>query len=110
MNNAIARVAGLLGIAAVGALVAGQYGDRADSSVPAFQLAMVISACLVAVGGLLGLIGIRNPRPDRKVEAGGCPGGQLAGAPREVARTHRRGAEAPVLPAASAAPEPTAAR
>ena len=110
INNAVARVAGLLGIAIVGAIVAGMYGDRADSSVPAFQLAMVISACLVAGGGLLGLIGIRNPRPDRKVEAGGCPGGQLAGAPREVARTHRRGAEAAALPAASAAPEPSAAR
>ncbi len=84
INNAIARVAGLLGIAIVGAIVAGRYGDAADSSVAAFHLAMAISAGLVAMGGVLGLIGIRNPK--RKVEACDCPGGQLAGAPRDAAR------------------------
>ena len=86
INNAIARVAGLLGIAIVGAIVAAQYGDDADESVAAFHLAMAISAGLVAMGGVLGLIGIRNPK--RKVDACDCPGGQLAGAPRDAAR-HR---------------------
>jgi hypothetical protein len=33
---------------------------------------------------VLGLVGIRNPQ--REVEAGGCPGGQLAGVPQEGAR------------------------
>ena len=84
INNAIARVAGLLGIALVGALVAGRYGDAADSSIGAFHLAMGISAGLVGLGGVLGLIFIRNP--ERTLEARGCPGGQLAGAPREAAR------------------------
>ncbi len=84
INNAIARVAGLLGIALVGALVAGRYGDAADSSIGAFHLAMGISAGLVGAGGVLGLIFVRNP--EREVEAGGCSGGQLAGAPREAAR------------------------
>ncbi|MGH3992741.1 MAG: MFS transporter, partial [Pseudonocardiaceae bacterium] len=43
VNNAIARLAGLLGIAIVGAIVAARYGDSADSSVGAFHLAMAIS-------------------------------------------------------------------
>ncbi|MDQ3645140.1 MAG: MFS transporter, partial [Actinomycetota bacterium] len=84
INNAIARVAGLLGIALVGALVAGRYGDAADSSVGAFHLAMGISAGLVGAGGVLGLIFVRNPQ--RRVKAGECPGGQLTGAPRDAAR------------------------
>ena len=84
VNYAIARVAGLLGIALVGAIVADRYGDAADSSTAAFHLAMGISAALVAFGGVLGLIGIQNPK--RRVDASGCPGGQLSGAPREAAR------------------------
>ncbi len=84
INNAIARVAGLLGIALVGALVAGRYGDAADSSVAAFHLAMGISAGLVGLGGLLGLAFVRNP--EREIDASECPGGQLAGVPRDVAR------------------------
>lgn len=91
INNAVARVAGLLGIAIVGAIVAGRYGDAADSSVGAFHLAMGISAGLVALGGVLGLVGIRNPQKQRRVEAGGCAGGQLAGAPHEAVRHHRAG-------------------
>ena len=47
VNNAIARMAGLMGIAIVGAIVAGRYGDAASSSVDAFHLAMAISAGLV---------------------------------------------------------------
>jgi len=38
-----------------------------------------ISATLVALGGLLGLAGIRNPR--RVVRCEDCAGGQLATAP-----------------------------
>ena len=86
INNAIARVAGLLGIAIVGAIVAARYGDSADASVGAFHLGMAIAAGLVGLGGVLGLIGIRNPR--RKVAACDCSGGQLSGAPREAARHH----------------------
>jgi EmrB/QacA subfamily drug resistance transporter len=129
VNNAIARVASLVAIAGVGALVAAQFGsslddrlagdagrpelaaalDRAkrqplarvapeglgaglrqrvaaaaeDASISAFRLGMGISAGLVALGGLLGLAGIENPR--RKVRCRDCPGGQLAGQPREAA-------------------------
>ncbi len=88
VNNAIARVAGLLGISIVGAIVAGRYGDAADASVGAFHLAMGISAGLVLLGGVLGLVGIQNPK--RKVKASDCPGGQLSGAPSEAARVRVR--------------------
>ena len=58
VNNATARVAGLLGIAIVGAAVAGG-SNRLDES--GFRLAMGITAGLVGVGGIIGLAGIRNP-------------------------------------------------
>jgi EmrB/QacA subfamily drug resistance transporter len=58
INNAIARVAGLLGIAVVGAAVAGG-GNTLDLS--GFRLSMAITAALVAAGGVIGLAGIRNP-------------------------------------------------
>jgi hypothetical protein len=84
INNAIARVAGLIGISAIGAVVAGQlagdtFAPNAES-VAAFHKAIVICSVLVAVGGVVAFFGIRNPR--RRIEAADCPGGQLAGAPR----------------------------
>lgn len=79
VNNAVARVAGLLGIAVIGAVVG---GDITESS---FHVAMAVSAGLVGLGGLAGALGIRNPA--RAVSAEGCPGGQLAGAAREAAAT-----------------------
>lgn len=57
INNAIARVAGLLGIAVVGVAVAGSK-NRLD--LHGFRLSMVITAVLVACGGAIGLVGIRN--------------------------------------------------
>ena len=108
INNAIARAAGLLGVAALGAVVAAQFAsglsDRVDVSrlspparaavqqtqdrtlaradvaglqpqeaaqvarateaaaVDAFHAGMLISASLVALGGVLGLALVRNPR------------------------------------------------
>jgi hypothetical protein len=71
-----------------------------DASVTAFRVGIGISTVLVALGGVLGLLGIRNPR--RRVEAADCPGGQLVGHPREGARQspcdwhdHSRPQEAP---------------
>jgi EmrB/QacA subfamily drug resistance transporter len=81
INNAIARVAGMLGIAVVGVVVAGISGDSLDTR--GFHVGMAVVAVLVALGGVIGFA-IRSP--SRRVAARDCPGGPLAGAPREAAR------------------------
>jgi hypothetical protein len=105
VNNAIARVAGLMAVAALGAVVAAQFTSSLDgrlagqhlsaparaavaqarrqtlarvdpsragqqvahaveaSSVHAFHVGEGIAAALVALGGLLGVAGIRNAPP-----------------------------------------------
>jgi EmrB/QacA subfamily drug resistance transporter len=68
-----------------------------DASVGAFRVGMGISAGLVAFGGVLGLIGLRNPR--RRVDAADCPGGQLVGHPREGTRQSPCDWDAGVAPA-----------
>jgi EmrB/QacA subfamily drug resistance transporter len=83
INNAIARVAGLVGVSVIGvAISSGLAGDtfaRNASSVTAFHHAILIVAGLVAAGGVVGSVGIVNPR--RRVLAERCPGGQVVGAP-----------------------------
>jgi EmrB/QacA subfamily drug resistance transporter len=59
VNNAVARVAGLLGIAGVGVAAASANNEL---SLHGFRVAMGITAGLIAFGGLIGLGGIRNPR------------------------------------------------
>jgi EmrB/QacA subfamily drug resistance transporter len=61
VNNAVARVAGLLGIAVVGVAVAGRSGAELDLA--GFRLGMGLTAVLLGAGGLIGLLGIRNPPP-----------------------------------------------
>jgi len=58
VNNAIARVAGLVAIAGVGIAASGG-GHRLTAH--GFHLAMLIVAALVALGGVIGAVGIRNP-------------------------------------------------
>jgi EmrB/QacA subfamily drug resistance transporter len=135
VNNAIARVASLLAIAALGAVVASQASKSLDehlrgvplttpaaraavaqarqetlarvdpavagpavaravqdASVHAFHVGIGLAAALVAVGGILGLLGIRNPR--REVRCEDCSGGQMAGLPTvEIAHPGREAAE-----------------
>jgi len=83
INNAIARVAGLIGVSVVGVVVASTLvGDSFavnDESVRAFHQVVLICAALVATGGVAGIVGITNPR--RAVEAERCSGGQLYGVP-----------------------------
>ncbi len=109
VNNAVARVASLLAIAALGAVVAGSFAtkldelaghtstpaalttakerplvvttagvprsDLVDASVYAFRVGLGIGAGLVILGGLISLVGIRNPRSE--VQCAECPGGAL---------------------------------
>jgi predicted MFS family arabinose efflux permease len=86
INNAVARAAGLVGIAVVGVVVASTLvGDTFapnNESVRAFHQVVVICAALVSAGGMAGIIGITNFR--RIVEAQRCPGGQLYGVPEPV--------------------------
>jgi EmrB/QacA subfamily drug resistance transporter len=130
VNNAIARVAGLLAIAVLGAFVSSQFstvvddklGDRPlsaqakaaiaeakdrsittepanrvppaerpvvrealeDASASAFHVGLGIGALLVLTGGVVSLVGIRNPR--RSVPCADCPGGALVGASEDLGR------------------------
>ncbi|HWA67435.1 MAG TPA: DHA2 family efflux MFS transporter permease subunit [Mycobacteriales bacterium] len=64
INNAVARVAGLVGIGVVGVLVAhtlvGDSFRRSRDSVHAFHASVVACAVCLVVGGLTGAAGIQN--------------------------------------------------
>jgi hypothetical protein len=47
------------------------------ASLHSFHLGMAVAAALVALGGVIGVAGIRNPQVD--VHASECAGGQLVG-------------------------------
>jgi EmrB/QacA subfamily drug resistance transporter len=79
INNQVARVASLLAIAVIGAVVAARFeavlgrsdvaplsgGSPAvvDASISAFHAGLGVGGALVIVGGVISLIGIVNPRP-----------------------------------------------
>ncbi len=54
-----------------------------QASLHSFHLGMAIAGLLVAVGGIVGVVGIRNPKGE--VPAESCPGGQLVGASSGIA-------------------------
>jgi hypothetical protein len=87
INNAIARMAGLVGVSLIGVVVGGTLvgGTFAanSASVHAFHMAIVVCAALVAAGGVIGALGIVDPK--RPVKAAKCAGGQLVGAPEPAA-------------------------
>jgi len=89
VNNALARVAGLVGVPIAGVVAASTLvGDSFvadDASVDAFHRVVVICAALVATGGVVGAVGIVNPR--RVVEAKRGAGGQLVGVPEPAVDT-----------------------
>jgi EmrB/QacA subfamily drug resistance transporter len=74
VNNAVARVASLLATAAIGAVAGGTL------DLDGFRMGLAFAAALLALGGAIGLLRVRNPR--REVRAEECPGGQLAGQPK----------------------------
>ncbi len=99
INNAIARVAGLIGVSILGVIVASTlvgdtFGPNPES-VRAFHEVLVICAALVGAAGVIGAIGIVNPR--RAVEARRCPGGQLVGAPQPAVDPTPRPSGPPVV-------------
>jgi EmrB/QacA subfamily drug resistance transporter len=59
INNAVARVSGLIAIAVIGVAAAGSTDHLA---VQGFHRAMLIVSVLLAVGGVIGAVGIRNPQ------------------------------------------------
>jgi predicted MFS family arabinose efflux permease len=78
VNNAVARVAGLVAVAAIGAIV----GQQLD--VTGFHRGLVAAAVLMALGGTVGAIWIRKPVREPVIHAERCPGGQLVGVPEEA--------------------------
>jgi hypothetical protein len=67
VNNAVARSAALLAIAAV-PVIAGLTGDAmtdATMFAAGFRTAMIICAVLFAAAGILALVTIRRPTPER---------------------------------------------
>jgi EmrB/QacA subfamily drug resistance transporter len=84
INNAVARVAALIGVSVVGVVVAqtlvGDTFAANEESVHAFHQVVVVCSVLVTAGGVIGVLGIVNPR--RVVEARRCPAGQLIAVPQ----------------------------
>jgi predicted MFS family arabinose efflux permease len=84
INNAIARIAALVGVSVMSVvvsstLVGDSFAPNSDS-VHAFHLVIACCAALVAAGGVAGALGIVNPR--KAVDAESCPAGQLVGHPK----------------------------
>jgi Na+/melibiose symporter-like transporter len=65
VNNAVARTAGLLAVAALPALVGLSGDDYAspDALAPAYRTAMLVCAALLALGAALTAVGLRQERP-----------------------------------------------
>ena len=88
INNAIAKLSGLVGISAVGMAIAGTLGHGGVFtpdmvSVHAFRYAALICGLLVATGGVVGALAVVDPPRPLRAEA--CSGGQLAGVPKRAA-------------------------
>jgi EmrB/QacA subfamily drug resistance transporter len=64
VNNAVARIAGLVAIAAVG--LAAASGGAHKLTPHGFHVAMIIVGVLICAGGAIGAVGIRNPAPSAR--------------------------------------------
>jgi hypothetical protein len=55
------------------------------ASLHSFHLGVAIAAALVALGGIVGGLGVRNPsKREEQICAESCAGGQLVGASSEI--------------------------
>jgi EmrB/QacA subfamily drug resistance transporter len=90
VNNGISRVAGLLAVAVLGAVISARFdaisggvsggpltAQAADASTSAFHLGVAIAGILMLLGGLVSALGIENPH--RETEAFPTRGTAAAG-------------------------------
>jgi predicted MFS family arabinose efflux permease len=70
VNNAVARAASLLAVAILPVMagIAGDEYQRPAAFLTGFRLAMVTTAMLLVIGGLIAIFTLRNPEPEAPVQ------------------------------------------